>query len=130
MSVSSNRDLKFGLYKMGIKDCFLKGDSNFANLTKDPVDSYGYYVDAINHSVKVSVDEDGVIGSAYTEVTSVEGNPPSTSNIDFTVKVKYCHNHNGVATDLDSDYCVEKTIDVLPVATILRDGQNLKIQKN
>lgn len=85
MSVSSNRDLKFGLYKMGIKDCFLKGDSNFANLTKDPVDSFGYYVDAINHSVKVSVDEDGVIGSAYTEVTSVEGNPPSTSNIDFTV---------------------------------------------
>jgi len=49
-------------------------------------------------------------------------------NIDFTVKVKYCHNHNGVATDLDSDYCAEKTIDVLPVATILRDGQNLKIQ--
>ena len=51
--------------------------------------------------------------------------PGLSSN--FAVKVKYSFLHNGVESDLDSDYSLEKTISVQPVANVARDGQNLKI---
>lgn len=46
----------------------------------------------------------------------------------FTAQVKYSFAHNGVGTDLDSEYSKEKTITIQPVAEISRDGQNIKIK--
>jgi len=51
---------------------------------------------------------------------------PAESNY-FDIKVKYSFMHDGVETDLDSEYCEEKTINLQPKTIISRDGQNLKI---
>ena len=46
----------------------------------------------------------------------------------FEIKVKYSFNHNGIQSDLDSDYCELKTIEVQIASEIERDGQNIKIK--
>ena len=44
-----------------------------------------------------------------------------------SIKVKYSFANFGLGSDLDSEYCESKTISIQPIASISRDGQNLKI---
>lgn len=51
----------------------------------------------------------------------------NTLNNPFNIKVKYTHDANGISADMDSDFCDNKTIQILSQAGITRDGENLKI---
>lgn len=90
--------------------------SNGSNKLIGTVGELNYSYDADNKVYKVDL-----LKSDLT--TAISG-----LNSDFTVKVKYCYNHNGVATDLDSEFSQVQNVDVLPVAEITREAQNLKIK--
>lgn len=90
--------------------------SNGANKLVGTAGELNYNYDADNKVYKVDL-----LKSDLT--TAIVG-----LNSDFTVKVKYCYNHNGVATDLDSEFSQVKNIDILPVAELTREEQNLKIK--
>ncbi|MBO5954473.1 MAG: hypothetical protein J6Q13_00710 [Clostridia bacterium] len=65
--------------------------------------------------------------SYYVDLLNEDLRPIITElNSNFTVKVKYSYKQNGIQTDLDSDFSATKTIEVLPVATIVRENQTLK----
>lgn len=49
-------------------------------------------------------------------------------NSTVSLKVKYSFAHNGVVTDLDSDYCNEKTITIQQATELSREEQNIKIK--
>ena len=46
---------------------------------------------------------------------------------NFSVKVQYCFENNGVSSHLDSAYSSTKNVEVLPKATIARENQTIKV---
>ena len=78
--VSSDLDLRNGLKKLGVTDCFDAERSDFSEFT----DVDGVYVSEINHSVRVTVDEKGVEAAAMVDIGMAGGMPPERI-IDFTI---------------------------------------------
>lgn len=68
-------------------------------------------------------------GSYYISVLdeNFENIIPELSE-SFTIKVKYSFVHNGVETDLDSDYCEIKTIEIQLRSELSREEQKIKIK--
>lgn len=64
--VDSKLDLIEGLVNLGVTDCFDAFASDFSPLTSERDD---IYVSRIEHSARVVIDEEGVVGAAYTVIT-------------------------------------------------------------
>ena len=63
--VEDQINLKPALEKMGLKDCFIEGKANFANMANN---SEGIYLRDILHKTYVSVDHEGTKAGASTKV--------------------------------------------------------------
>ena len=79
--VSSNMDLKNGLIKLGVADCFDSEKSDFSSLC----DGDGMSISKVEHGVRVAIDEDGVVATAYTVVALDGSSRPSDDEIDFII---------------------------------------------
>lgn len=79
--ISSQTDLIKGMKNLGVTDVFDHTVSDFTSLT----DTSGLYVGKIDHAVRVAVDEEGVIGAAYTVIMNYYSGAPSLPDdeIDF-----------------------------------------------
>ena len=76
--ISSGLDLEDGFEKMGVTDCFNKNEADFSGIVKDDTGE-DIYVTNAEHSVRVSINEDGCTGTAFTGVSvsgSVNSNKP------------------------------------------------------
>ena len=80
--VNSQIDLIGGLKNLGVTDCFNSAKSDFSPLISQ-VDEV--YIDKASHGVRVSIDEEGVTGAAYTEISLLNGATPPKEEIDFVV---------------------------------------------
>ena len=78
--ISEKRDLVNGMKNLGITDVFSPYTSNFSSFTDENI-----YVDKIEHTVRVSVDEDGILGAAYTIVDAPSYGIPPEDEVDFVV---------------------------------------------
>ena len=85
MEISSNMDLKDGLSKMGVMDCFTIGSSDFSGIVKNDKYANELFVNKIDHSVSIAVDIEGVTGYACTQATTGTFTTPVESDINFTV---------------------------------------------
>ena len=85
MEISSNMDLKDGLSKMGVMDCFTIGSSDFSGIVKNDKHANELFVNKIDHSVSIAVDIEGVTGYACTQATTGTFTTPVESDINFTV---------------------------------------------
>ena len=70
--ISSQADLIEGLQSLGLSDIFSPGIADFSPMT----DTEELAVGKIDHAVRVTIDEDGVIGAAYTVVDMPECSDP------------------------------------------------------
>ena len=77
--VSSNMDLKEGLINLGITNCFDSRKSDFSSLCEND----GLSISKVEHGVRVSIDEEGVVASAFTVEPLAGSAPPSEEIIDF-----------------------------------------------
>jgi serine protease inhibitor len=85
MNISSDINLKDGLSKMGVQDCFILGASDFSGIVKNDKKDNDLFVNKINHNVSVVVDNEGVTGYAYTQTVTGVFTAPIESDINFTV---------------------------------------------
>ncbi|MBQ4105566.1 MAG: hypothetical protein IJC86_04170 [Clostridia bacterium] len=79
--VSSNTDLTASIKRLGITDCFSMERADFSPL----IENDNVFLSGINHGARVSVDEEGVTGSAYTEMFLAGGAMPLEDEIDFVL---------------------------------------------
>ena len=77
--VKCTLDLKNGLQEMAVADVFSESKANFEALTGDvPI-----FLTAVNQSVRVQIDEEGVKAAAYIEIPGVMSPAPPEEIIDF-----------------------------------------------
>jgi serine protease inhibitor len=79
--VVSQMDLVDGIKAMGVTDIFNSGKSNFTPLT----DTRGLAVSNIDHTARVSIDEEGCKAVAFTVVHLSGGYPPDREILDFVL---------------------------------------------
>ncbi len=79
--VNSELDLIDGLKNLGVTDCFSSTTADFSPIL--PQDEA--YVSEITHGVRVSIDEEGITGAAYTEVMCALGAVLPDDKISFVV---------------------------------------------
>lgn len=77
--ISSETNLINGLAELGIKDVFDYDKSDFSSFS----DEKELFVNKINHAARVKIDEEGVIGAAYTEMEMIITGLPPQENVDF-----------------------------------------------
>lgn len=82
--VSSSIDLRYGFVDMGITDCFDRTKADFSSLTEDKKDADVLYVSDTEHSVRVSVDEEGCTGTSVSEYVIGTQPPFATAQKSFT----------------------------------------------
>ena len=76
--VSSTLNLKEGLENLGVTDIF-EYNADFSNVTTyEPV-----FLTAVNQSVRVEIDEEGVKAATYIELPAAGEAPPPEEIIDF-----------------------------------------------
>ena len=82
--VDSKLDLIKGMKNLGVTDCFDPFASDFTPLTTERDD---LYVSKVEHAARVTIDEEGVVGAAYTLVivTTESGTTAPPEEIDFIV---------------------------------------------
>ncbi len=80
--VSSNMDLKNGLISLGIINCFDSTKSDFTPLCEN---GDAVNISKVEHGVRVLIDEEGVVASAYTVEPLGGSARPSEEIIDFIV---------------------------------------------
>ncbi len=78
--VSSDIGLTDGLQNMGITDVFDPSKSDFSPLTDTPL----LYLSSAKHAARVAIDEEGVVGAAYT-VLYLAGSGMPEDEVDFVV---------------------------------------------
>lgn len=78
--ISAQNDLIEGMKRLGVTDVFDSNTADLSSLTNIPA-----YVYKIDHAVRVSVDEEGVAGAAYTMVGGAAGGRPSGEEVDFVL---------------------------------------------
>lgn len=79
--ISSQADLIDGMKALGLSDIFNEHKSDFTPIT----DADKLVVDKIDHAVRVAIDEDGVVASAYTIIDMANGGMPPENEIDFVL---------------------------------------------
>lgn len=80
--VTENQDLKTGLIKMGVTDVFNSTAADFSPLFTDSADRP--FVQKVNHAVRVTIDEEGCKGAAFTVIIKAGmAMPPEVQKIDF-----------------------------------------------
>ena len=79
--VQSDTSLKEGLQSMGVTECFDPQRADFSSLFAD---DEGRAVESIDHTVRITVDEEGVTAAAFTTVLIMEAVPPP-EEIDFVL---------------------------------------------
>lgn len=79
--VSSDLDLKVGLSELGLGDMFGLGTADFSPLLEEPEN---VFVSEAIHSARVSIDEEGCTGAAYTEIL-LYGGGPSPKELDLVL---------------------------------------------
>lgn len=79
--ISSKTDLIPGIKKLGVTDVF---DWRTADMTP-MTDTAALYVDKIEHAVRVVIDEEGMLGAAYTVIDVPENCPPPEEEVDFVL---------------------------------------------
>ncbi len=79
--IESELDLKDGMIKLGVEDCF---DSKKANFTPISDESFGA-ISKVTHGVRVSIDEKGVAASAYTVIDLLGSAPQECKEYNFTL---------------------------------------------
>ena len=77
--VSSNIDLKDGLISLGVTNCFDSRKSDFSPLCNND----GLSISKVEHGVRVTIDEEGVVASAFTVEPLAGSVPPSDEIVDF-----------------------------------------------
>lgn len=78
--ISSQTDLREGMKNLGIHDVFDSNTSDFSVLSS----MNGLYVNVIDHAARVSIDEKGVTGAAYTAIEyNYAGAPLREKKVDF-----------------------------------------------
>lgn len=80
--ISGDVDLKNGLQKLGVIDIF---DSAAADFTPMLVEANGVAVSSIQHSARVTVDEQGCTAAAFTRTDYGMGGPQSNGELDFVL---------------------------------------------
>ncbi|MBQ7058783.1 MAG: serpin family protein [Firmicutes bacterium] len=80
--IAAKMDLRENLKEMGITDAFVPGLADFSPLTTKIED---IYVSKAEHAATVKINEEGVVGAAYTELAMAEGAALPEDEIDFTV---------------------------------------------
>ena len=86
--VSSRINLQDGLQRLGIEDVFRRDKADFTPLLKENLaKDWGVYVTKAQHDARVSIDEEGVIAAAVTQIgMSGTGMPPEDlEEIHFVV---------------------------------------------
>lgn len=78
--VSSDRDLIENMQALGVTDVFDSSVADFSPLVTAP----NLAVSAFRHAARVAIDEDGVIGAAYTVIIG-EGAMPPDGEVHFTL---------------------------------------------
>ena len=78
--ISANSDLIEGMKNLGVTDIFSDDTADMSNLTDGPL-----YVDKIDHTVRVAVDEDGILGTAQTIVDVPNYGMPPDDEVDFVL---------------------------------------------
>lgn len=78
--VSSDLNLNVGLSELGLGDMFGMGTADFSPLLKE---SEHVFVPEAIHSARVSIDEEGCTGAAYTEIFLAGGGP--TMELDLVL---------------------------------------------
>ena len=76
--VSSDLDLKNGLKNLGVTDCFDADKSDFS-----PLHNEDGYINKASHAARVTIDEKGVVATAYTSMMEAGGAMPVTDEVNF-----------------------------------------------
>lgn len=79
--ISSNTNLIPGIKKLGVTDIFSPSTADMTPMT----DASGVYVGKVEHAVRLSADETGVLGTAYTVIDAPENGPPLKDEVDFVL---------------------------------------------
>ncbi len=79
----STIDLKDGLKNLGVTDCFSPADADFSSLTDEKA-----FISGASHSARVTVDEDGIIATAFSIFTlhGTSAPPQDAEEIDFILQ--------------------------------------------
>lgn len=79
--ISSQADLIDGMKALGLSDIFNERKSDFTPITN----ADELVVGKIDHAVRVAIDENGVVASAYTIIDMADGGMPPENEIDFVL---------------------------------------------
>lgn len=80
--VQAQRDLKEGLYALGVTDVFDVGAANFAPTCEN---ADGVYLSDAEHAARVTIDEEGVTAAAYTIMMEAGAAMPPADEVDFVL---------------------------------------------
>ena len=79
--VNSKTDLIAGLKNLGVTDVFSISKSDYSPLTGDTK----MFVNKVEHSARVAIDEEGVTAAAYTVMMMAGAAEPPTDEVDFVL---------------------------------------------
>lgn len=101
--LSSQTDLIETLKTLGVTDAFDRDRADFSNLTEIPA-----YVGAASHTAKVTIDEQGVTGAAYTIITleNAATFADDREEVEFVLDRPFCY----VATAADGSILFAGTV--------------------
>ena len=85
MDVASHMDIREALSKMGVTDCFDKDKADFSTVTDSSYDGKGLYITDAEHGVRVSINEEGCTGTAFTSVS--DNDPPASEEAERTFTI-------------------------------------------
>ncbi len=80
--VSNTLNLNESLKKLGITDVFEEETADFSPLSDE---DYGIFVGKTEHSVRVKIDEEGVLAAAYTVIPLCGSTMPPDEKVDFVL---------------------------------------------
>ncbi len=89
MDVASHMDIRDGLSKMGITDCFDKDKADFTTVAKNYDNGKKLYISDAEHGVRVSINEEGCTGTAFSSVGDNEPINPVDAEKVFTIDRPY-----------------------------------------
>ncbi len=78
--ISSQLDLVKSLKKLGATSCFDPNSADFSTISDIPS-----FIGSIDHGCTIAVDEDGIIGAAYTVIANAGAAEPPDDTVTFTL---------------------------------------------
>lgn len=87
--ITFDTDLIQNLKNLGVTDCFSSENSDFSPLLTE-TEKISTQIDKIQHSTRVTIDEEGVTGMSYSVIEGIwESTKPLYDEIDFVVDRPY-----------------------------------------